>query len=71
MLRSACPAQSKTSPLEVTAVTNSMYCIFFFLFFLNGNVAVLRQPVRSQTPSQTGLSKTADPAEIITYVQFM
>lgn len=40
---------------------------FFFSFF-NENVAVSCQTFRSQTPSQTGLSKTA---EIITYVQFM
>lgn len=69
MLRSAHPTPSKTSPLGVTAVTNSMG--FILCFFLNGNVAVSCQPVRSQTQSQIGLSKTADPAEIITYVQFM
>lgn len=68
MLRSAHPTQSKTSALGVTVVTNSMG---FFGFFFYGNVAVSCQPVRSQTQSQIGLSKTADPAEIITYVQFM
>lgn len=69
MLRFAHSAKSKRSPLGVTLVTNSMFLVVFF--FLNGNVAVSHQPARSQKQSQTGLSKTADPAEIITYVQFM
>lgn len=55
MLRSARP-QSKTSPLGVTVV--AIACLFYF----NGNIPASCQPLRSQRPSEAGLSETPGPA---------